>query len=66
VIGGILGAAAGSAATNQATLQQSIEWTVRLEDGRTISVIQAEPTFARGQRVQVIQGRDGLTRLAAA
>ena len=44
---------------------QSIEWTVRLESGQTISVIQASPVFAVGQRVQVIGGGT-TTRLAAA
>ena len=38
---------------------------MRLENGGTIAVIQAEPVFAIGQRVQVITG-GGTTRLAAA
>ena len=45
---------------------QSFEWTVQLDNGRIITVIQQEPTFARGQRVQVIEGSGGLTRLAPA
>ena len=64
-IGIIGGGIAGSRAAQRATLQQSFEWTVRLDSGRTITVIQQQPTFARGQRVQVIQGAGGLTRLAA-
>ena len=64
-IGIIGGAAAGNRAAGRATTRQSLEWTVRLDNGQTISVIQAQPTFARGQRVQVIQGSGGLTRLAA-
>ena len=64
-IGVIAGGVAGNRAAGNATVQQSLEWTVRLDNGRTISVIQSEPTFARGQRVQVIQGAGGLTRLAA-
>ena len=63
-IGGIVGAAAGNRAAAGATSQQSFEWTVRLDNGQTIAVIQQEPTFARGQRVQVIEGAGGLTRLA--
>jgi outer membrane lipoprotein SlyB len=66
VLGGVAGAAVGNRAANAATLQQSTEWTVRLDSGRSVSVIQASPTFGQGQRVQVIQGRNGLTRLAPA
>lgn len=63
--GAIAGATAGNAITNSATTVQSFEWTVRLESGQTISVIQASPTFSVGQRVQVIQSGSN-TRLAAA
>jgi outer membrane lipoprotein SlyB len=63
--GATAGAAAGLAAGKAGASRQSIEWTVRLESGQTISVIQASPTFATGQRVQVIGGGSN-TRLAAA
>jgi outer membrane lipoprotein SlyB len=63
--GAVAGAAAGNAITNSATTVQSFEWTIRLESGQTISVIQASPTFSVGQRVQVIQSGSN-TRLAAA
>lgn len=63
--GATAGAAAGLAAGKSGTSHQSIEWTVRLESGQTISVIQASPTFATGQRVQVIGGGSN-TRIAAA
>ena len=63
--GATAGAAAGLQAGKAVAGHQSIEWTVRLESGRTIAVIQAEPVFAVGQRVQVITG-GGTTRLAAA
>ena len=36
-----------------------------MDNGATIAVVQAEPLFAVGQRVQVITG-GGETRLAAA
>ena len=62
-IGIIAGAAAGNRAAGEATVQQSVEWTVRLDGGRTIAVIQSEPTFAQGQRVQVVRGAGGLTRI---
>lgn len=64
IAGVAAGAAAGNRAAGRATTTQSLEWTVRLDNGQIISVIQAQPTFARGQRVQVIQGAGGLTRLA--
>lgn len=63
--GATAGAAAGLAAGRSAAGQQSIQWTIRLDSGQTISVIQASPTFAVGQRVQVIGGGTN-TRLAAA
>ena len=66
IIGGVVGAAAGNRAAGNVTTQQSVEWTVQLDNGGTITVIQAQPTFARGQRVQVIQGANGLTRLIPA
>jgi outer membrane lipoprotein SlyB len=62
-VGATAGAAAGLQAGKAAGSRQSIEWTVRLENGGSIAVIQGEPTFAIGQRVQVITG-GGQTRLA--
>lgn len=53
--GATAGAAAGGAVANAATTQQSTEWTVKLDSGQTISVIQASPVFSVGQRVQVVQ-----------
>ena len=64
-VGATAGAAAGLQAGKTVAGRQSIEWTVRLENGGTIAVIQGEPVFALGQRVQVITG-GGKTRLAPA
>lgn len=64
-VGATAGAAAGLQAGKAAAGHQSIEWTIRMDNGATIAVIQAEPQFAVGQRVQVITG-GGQTRLAAA
>jgi outer membrane lipoprotein SlyB len=64
-VGATAGAAAGLQAGKAAGGHQSIEWTVRMDNGSTIAVIQAQPAFAVGQRVQVITG-GGQTRLAAA
>lgn len=64
-VGATAGAAAGLQAGKAAGSRQSIEWTVRLENGGSIAVVQGEPAFAIGQRVQVITG-GGTTRLAPA
>jgi outer membrane lipoprotein SlyB len=64
-VGATAGAAAGLQAGKAAAGRQSIEWTVRMDNGATITVVQGEPTFAVGQRVQVITG-GGQTRLAPA
>ena len=64
-VGATAGAAAGLQAGRAAGGHQSIEWTVRMDNGATIAVIQADPQFSVGQRVQVITG-GGQTRLAAA
>lgn len=60
--GATAGAAAGQAAGRAAGTTQSIEWTVRLDSGRAIAVVQGSPVFAVGQRVQVITG-NGQTRI---
>jgi outer membrane lipoprotein SlyB len=62
VVGATAGAAAGNRIAGAATTQQSTEWLVELDSGRTISVIQREPAFSIGQRVQVVQS-GGVTRL---
>lgn len=64
VAGAVGGAAAGNRIAGAATTVQSTEWTVRTDGGRTISVIQAQPSFSIGQRVQVVQS-GGVTRLVA-
>ena len=64
-VGATAGAAAGLQAGKSISGRQSIEWTVRMDNGATIAVVQGEPAFAVGQRVQVITG-GGQTRLAAA
>lgn len=64
-VGATAGAAAGLQAGKSIGGAQSIEWTVRMDNGATIAVVQGEPMFAAGQRVQVITG-GGTTRLAPA
>jgi outer membrane lipoprotein SlyB len=64
-VGATAGAAAGLQAGRAVAGRQSVEWTVRMENGATIAVVQGEPAFVIGQRVQVITG-GGQTRLAPA
>jgi outer membrane lipoprotein SlyB len=64
-VGATAGAALGNRAASASQRTTSIEWTVRTDGGQTLAVVQAEPVFAVGQRVQVIQG-GGQTRLVPA
>ena len=62
--GALLGGVAGSAAEEGITRQTGYEITVRLDNGRTISVVQAaDVSFQPGERVRVIEARDGTTRV---
>jgi outer membrane lipoprotein SlyB len=62
--GALLGGAAGSAAEEGITRRPGYEITVRLDNGRTISVVQAaDIAFSPGERVRVIEARDGTTRV---
>ncbi len=63
-VGATAGATAGLQAGKSIAGRPSIEWTVRMDNGATIAVVQGDPVFAVGQRVQVITG-GGQTRLAA-
>jgi len=62
--GALIGGVAGSAAEEGITRQPGYEITVRLDNGRVISVVQAaDIAFAPGERVRVIEARDGTTRV---
>ncbi|MGM0516537.1 MAG: glycine zipper 2TM domain-containing protein [Pseudomonadota bacterium] len=62
--GALIGGVAGSAAEEGLTRQPGYEITVRLDNGRTISVVQAaDIAFSPGERVRVIEARDGTTRV---
>ena len=52
-LGAVGGAAAGSRMAANANTQVVPEWTVRLEDGRTIAIVQNE-AFRIGQNVTVV------------
>ena len=62
--GALLGGVAGSAAEEGITRQPGYEITVRLDNGRTVSIVQAaDVSFQPGERVRVIEARDGTTRV---
>lgn len=66
--GGVIGGAlAGSAVEEGVTQQNGVEIVVRLDNGRTISVVQAVDSqrFSPGQRVQVITAPNGTSRVTA-
>ena len=63
--GAVAGAAMGRQAGEYVGRAQSIEWFVKLDDGRTISVVQGDPVFGVGQRVRVISNGQ-TTRLVSA
>jgi outer membrane lipoprotein SlyB len=51
----------------RATREQAWQFTVELEGGRTISIVQArDQSFAVGERVRVCLRRDGAARVARA
>jgi outer membrane lipoprotein SlyB len=61
VIGGLL---IGNAIENQATQELGLELTVKLDNGQTALIIQAaDPSFKIGDRVRVLSGKDGKTRV---
>jgi outer membrane lipoprotein SlyB len=65
--GAVAGAVAGEAIEERATREQAWQFTVELEGGRTISIVQArDQSFAVGERVRVYLRRDGAARVAKA
>jgi outer membrane lipoprotein SlyB len=63
--GAVLGGMAGAAAEQGVTRQPGLEITVRLDSGRMLAVTQAaDMAFAPGERVRVLTGPDGTTRVA--
>ena len=66
-VGAVAGAVAGQAIEERATREQAWQFTVLLDGGRTISVVQArDQSFAIGERVRVYLRRDGAARVAKA
>ena len=66
-VGAVAGAVAGSAIEERATREQAWQFTVELENGRTISIVQArDQSFVVGERVRIYLRRDGAARVAKA
>lgn len=64
VAGGIAGGIAGGAVEEQATKKDGLEITVRLDTGKAVVVVQeADIAFQSGDRVALIKGSDGVTRV---
>jgi len=64
VVGAIGGAGAGAVAEEGVTRQKGLEITVKLDRGEALAIVQAaDEAFAVGDRVRVLRGSDGTTRV---
>jgi outer membrane lipoprotein SlyB len=64
VAGGIAGAGAGAAIEEGATRQKGLEITVQLDNGETVSIVQAaDEKFDEGDMVRVLRRPDGSARV---
>ena len=65
VLGALVGAAAGSAAEEGITRKPGLEMIVKKDNGAVIVVVQeADVMIAAGDRVRIITGADGTTRVS--
>ena len=66
--GAIAGGIAGNAIQDNVGRQNGVEVVVRLDDGRTVSVVQpvGQELFRVGQRVQLMTAPNGTTRVTGA
>lgn len=53
-LGAVAGAAAGSNAAKSANRLSAQEWTVRLDNGQTLAIVQNDASLHVGERVRVI------------
>jgi outer membrane lipoprotein SlyB len=62
--GAIVGAVAGNVGEEAVTRRDGLEITVRLDNGEVIAVVQeADVPFVAGDRVRILTGSDGTTRV---
>lgn len=65
VVGAVAGAVAGEAIEESVTREKGLQITVRLDGGRTLSVVQAaDQRFSVGEKVKVYSRHDGAARVA--
>ena len=65
VLGAVGGAVGGSVAEEELTKKDGLEITVKLDEGKVISVVQeADVAFLVGDRVRIMKGPDGTTRVS--
>ncbi len=63
-LGAVAGAAAGAYAEQELSKQNALEYIVQLDNGQLLTVVQGlEPSFTPGQRVFVIKGQRGRSRI---
>lgn len=64
-VGLVGGAAIGAAAQKKATTQNAVEFTVQLDNGTELSIVQTlgPDSFAVGQRVRVLTAPNGVSRI---
>lgn len=66
-LGALAGGFGGHALEQYATSQEGFEYQVRMDTGETITISQgAEPNLSVGQRVSVIEGIKGRSRIVGA
>jgi outer membrane lipoprotein SlyB len=64
IAGAVAGAFAGKAAEKELTTEAALEIVVNLDNGGTISVVQeGDVLFNAGERVRVLRGNDGTSRV---
>ena len=67
--GALLGGFLGNEAGNQATKRNGVNLTIKMDSGRTVSIVQQvnpQVMFQAGERVQVNESADGTSRVTPA
>lgn len=67
--GALLGGYLGNAAGNQVTKRNGVNLTIKMDSGRTVSIVQQvnpQVMFHTGERVQINESADGTSRVTPA